>query len=118
MKGHSSHLEEALSTKFASGLIDNINRVKECEEKVRQLQSYHDKLRDNTEQLQNDITKHKAEVNSSLADMRAKFTCLEEEMAKLLISWWKVGRKLYVLTLILITESKLLLLVVPFLFQI
>lgn len=88
MKGHSSHLEEALSTKFASGLIDNINRVKECEEKVRQLQSYHDKLRENTEQLQDDITKHKAQVQDSLSNMRNKFSCIEEEMAKLLCSWW------------------------------
>ena len=86
MEGHSSHLEEALSNKFASGLLDNINRVKDCEDKVRQLQSYHDKLRDNTEQLQVDITKHKAEVHKSLADMRAKFSSLEEEMAKLLNS--------------------------------
>ena len=86
MEGHSSHLEEALSTKFASGLLDNINRVKECEEKVKQLHSYHGKLRDNTEKLQIDITQHKAEVNKSLADMRAKFSSLEEEMAKLLSS--------------------------------
>jgi hypothetical protein len=86
MEGHSSHLEEALTTKFASGLLDNINRVKECEDKVRQLQSYHSKLRDNTERLQVDITKHKADVQKSLADMRAKFSSLEEEMARLLIS--------------------------------
>lgn len=86
MQGHSSHLEEALSNKFAGGLLDNIARVKECEEKVRQLHSYQDKLRGNTEQLRAEVSKHKQEVLHSLQEMRGKFAGIEEEMAKLLIS--------------------------------
>ena len=86
MQGHSSHLEEALSNKFAGGLLDNISRVKECEEKFRNLQGYHDKLKGNTEQLSLDVGKHKAEVLQSLAQMRSKFSALDEEMAKLLVS--------------------------------
>lgn len=86
MEGGSSHLEEALATKFTSGLLENISRVKECEEKVRQLQNYHYKLKGNTEQLRDQIGRHGTEVESSLAGMRAKFTALEEDMGKLLAS--------------------------------
>ena len=86
MEGGSSHLEEALATKFTSGLLENISRVKECEEKVRQLRNYHYKLKGNTEQLRDQIGRHGTDVESSLAGMRAKFTALEEDMGKLLAS--------------------------------
>lgn len=84
MDGHSSHLEEALSNKFASGLLENISRVKECEEKIRQLQSYHMKLKENTEKLQFDVQNHKNDVLQSVQAMTSKYKTLEDEMEKVL----------------------------------
>ena len=37
MGGHSSHLEDALSARVTAGLASNIDRLKESEDKLRQL---------------------------------------------------------------------------------
>jgi len=58
MGGHSSHLEDALSARVTAGLAGNIDRLKESEEKLRQLQNNQMKLRMNAEQLQEDLRKH------------------------------------------------------------
>lgn len=67
MGGHSSHLEDALSARVTAGLTSNIDRLKESEEKLRQLQNNQMKLRMNAEQLQEDLRKHHA---ATLAKIR------------------------------------------------
>ena len=84
MDGHSSHLEEAMSNKFASGLLDNISKAKDCEEKLKQLQGYQSKLRDNTAKLQVDLEKEKNDFNKSVSEVKSKYSMVSVEVNKIL----------------------------------
>ena len=86
MEGHSSHLEEALTTKFASGLLDNLTRVKECEERLKKLRGFHGKLAGNMEQLRGDVRSHRTKVEAEVTEMMGLFNSLQTDMGQLMAS--------------------------------